>query len=103
MSPLNVVKIDPGWETVLILPDQIGQTQQNDDDRGNPKPFAAQPAALGSSEKTSGKADKKERGRVFVFQSQSEKHAAPHQQLRLIAVDRAQQEVDAAHPEQGLE
>src|ERR1700674_148427 len=88
---------------MLVLPDEVGQTQQNDDDRSNPKPLTAKPATLGSKEKTGGEADKKERGRVFVFQSQPDEHAAPHQQLRLIAVYGAQQKVNAAHPEQGLE
>src|SRR5260370_18966484 len=95
--------MDPGWEAMLVLPDKVGQTQQNDDHRGNPKPLTTKPAPLGSKEKTSRETNKEKNGRMFVFHSQPDEHAAPNQQLRLIAVHRAQQKVDAAHPEKGLE
>src|ERR1700732_2209446 len=88
---------------MLVLPDEVGQTHQNDDPRGNPKPLTTKPAPLGSKEKTSRETNKKKNGRVFVFQSQPKQHAAPNQQLRLIAVHRAQQKVNAAYPEKGLE
>jgi hypothetical protein len=39
---------------------------------------------------------------MFVLQSETYQHTARHQQLRIIALDCSNEEVNAAHPEQGL-
>src|ERR1700693_722355 len=39
---------------------------------------------------------------MFVLQSETYQHTARHQQLRIIALDCSHEEVNAAHPEQGL-
>ena len=93
-----------GGKTMDPLPNEVGQSQQDQQGHSGGAPAGAKKATLGTEQEAGQQRDEKENGGVLVFDAQASQQTEKQPCAGAgRAVGQAQEDEDRSHPETGLE
>ena len=100
---LDVVHEFRKGPAILNIPKKIRKKNQKGERATEPDPFPGENAALLRQQQSHHDAKTEHGNRVFLFQSNACHHAKPQPVAWIVALDRQDCKINAAHPQQRLE